>query len=130
MIAVTFALPAESSDFIRRLGKREDIRVVHTGVGRNVAAERIRVALAQTPPPALLISAGFAGALNGQLALGELLLADNFSDAERLQAARHALADTPHRVGKLATADAVLDLPAERRKFAHATGAVAIDIET
>ena len=60
MIAVTFALPAESSEFLRRLrdkshtdrngvrtirGKIEDraIEVLHTGVGEKVCRQRLGI---------------------------------------------------------------------------------------
>lgn len=130
MIVVTFALPAESADFTRLLCNRAGISVLHTGVGRKVAGERVRAALAQPPAPALVISAGFAGALDDQLAVGELLLAENFSDAEPLATAKHALAQTPHRSGKLVTADAVLDSADERRQLAEVSKAAAVDMET
>lgn len=130
MIVVTFALPAESADFARLLGNRDAVSIFHTGVGRKVAAERVRSALEQPPRPTIVISGGFAGALSDQLAVGELLLAENFSDAEPLAAAKRALAQTPHRIGKLATADSVLDSADERRQLAQTSEAVAVDMET
>src|SRR6201993_2178686 len=95
MIAVTFALPAESSEFIRRLRDRTDterngvrivrgkmhdrmIEVLHTGVGEKVCRQRVAKFL-QDQQFDLLISVGFAGALNDELQVGDLLLAKNFS---------------------------------------------------
>src|SRR5437773_10963131 len=95
MIAVTFALPAESSEFLRRLrdrtraerngvrilrGKVDDrtIEVLHTGVGEKICRQRIGKFL-QDQQFDLLISTGFAGALNDRLKVGDLLLASNFS---------------------------------------------------
>jgi nucleoside phosphorylase len=95
MIAVTFALPAESSGFLRSLrnkswsdrdgirtirGEIDDhaIEVFHTGVGERVCRQQIRKFL-QDRQFEYLISTGFAGALSDQLHVGDLLLATNFS---------------------------------------------------
>ena len=98
MIAVTFALPAESSEFLRRLRNKSctdrngnrivrgtihdhKIEVLHTGVGGNVCKERIGKFL-EGAQFRILISAGFAGALNDKLRAGDLLLAENFSTVQ------------------------------------------------
>jgi len=106
MIAITFALPAESQQFLLSLsnksrgdrngiltirGKIDDraIEVLHTGVGENVCRQRMAKFLSATGRIRrgehdqhfdYLISAGFAGALNDQLQLGDLLLAKKFLD--------------------------------------------------
>ncbi len=84
MIAVTFALPAESSEFLRRLGNKSradrngvsivrgtighrSIEVIHTGVGENICRERIGKFL-ENQQFDFLISAGFAGSLNHRTA--------------------------------------------------------------
>src|SRR5947207_1350563 len=95
MIAIAFALPAESASFLRRLkkksrthrngikvicGKIDDcaIEVLHTGVGEKTSRQRMAKFL-QDRQFNCLISTGFAGALNDQLQIGDLLLAENFS---------------------------------------------------
>src|SRR3954447_26878186 len=100
MIAITFALPAESSDFVRRLehpgrNSREGVEtfrgqlhgknlaIIHTGVGRHACRERLEVLLRRENFSAL-ISAGFAGALEKDLRVGHLLVAENFSNQELL----------------------------------------------
>src|SRR5574338_731787 len=102
MIAVTFALPAESSEFLRRLGNRSranrnglrivhgtiehrSVEVVHTGVGENSCRQRIEKFL-ENQPFDLLISAGFAGSLNHELQVNDLLFAKNFSTLDGKQA--------------------------------------------
>ena len=94
-IAITFALPAESSAFLRRLrnksrAERNGIRIIranledreveilHTGVGELVCRQRM-AAFLHDRQFEYLISAGFAGALNDQFKVGDLLLAENFS---------------------------------------------------
>ncbi len=60
MLAVTFALPNESSDFRQRLQKqRSEVAILHTGVGQKVCQERIGPFL-DAQPFELLISSGFA----------------------------------------------------------------------
>ena len=145
MIAVTFALPAESSDFLKllqnpirgRIGEAEftcgsvagtHVCVLHTGVGAKLARPRVQQLLAYQPTE-MLISCGFAGALGDELQPGDLLLASNFSAPHLLAAAREALGDRV-RVGALASAGAVIDSVAHRAALAMQTGAIAVDMET
>jgi nucleoside phosphorylase len=154
MIAVTFALPAESREFLRSLtnksradrngvrtvrGKIDNrtIEVFHTGVGKNVCRERVGKFLSATGRIRrgeqdqhfdYLISAGFAGALNDQLQFGDLLLAKNFSTV-RLEE-NFSLSSFPIHVGDLLTVPALIDSREERNKLALMSGAVAVDMET
>jgi len=144
MIAITFALPAESQEFLRSLGNksrdhRNGIRIIrgkvddrtievfHTGVGKNVCRERVGKFL-QDQHFDYLISAGFAGALNDQLQLGDLLLAENFSTV-RLEE-NFSLLSFPIHMGDLLTVPALIDSRGERNKLALMSGAVAVDMET
>jgi len=158
MIAVTFALPAESSEFLRRLrdkshtdrdgvrairGKIEDraIEVLHTGVGEKVCRQRLGKFLSarrtaerirggeQGQQFDCLISAGFAGALDNGLTIGDLLLAENFSTV-RLSETRASLSGLHIRIANLLTVPALIDSPEERNKLALTSGAVAADMET
>src|SRR5436853_282031 len=145
MIAVTFALPAESSGFLRRLRKqtRSDrngvrvihgeidsraIEVLHTGVGEKVCRERMANFL-QDREFTYLISAGFAGALNDRLQAGDLLIAENFSTVQ-LTEARSALSTLPIHTADLVTVPLMIDSTEERKKIAQTTGAAAVDMET
>jgi adenosylhomocysteine nucleosidase len=145
MIAITFALPAESSEFLSRLrnssrADRNDIttirgkigdrqlEVLHTGIGEKVCRERIGKFL-QDQQFELLISSGFAGALNDELAIGDLLLAKNFSTVE-LNENRLSPSRLPIRIADLFTAPTLIDSSDERSKLARTSGAVAVDMET
>ena len=145
MIAVTFALPAESSRFLRRLhnksaGDHNGIRIVrgeienrtievlHTGVGEKICRQRVASFL-QDRQFRCLISAGFAGALNDRLHTGDLLLAENFSTAQ-LSEARVALSTLPIHIANLLTMPSMIDSREERIKIAQTTGAAAADMET
>jgi len=145
MIAVTFALPAESSDFLRHLrnqsrtdrsgirtirGTIEDraVEVFHTGVGEKVCRQRVAEFL-QDQQFDLLISSGFAGALNDTLQIGDLLLAKNFSTVE-LTEVGSSFSRLPIHEADLLTVRALIDSNDERNKIARTSGAAAVDMET
>ena len=77
-----------------------------------------------------LISAGFAGALDQELQVGNLLLAENFSSPELLDSPHLDFADDELFVGKLATVPGIVDSKSERDRWAAETGAAAVDMET
>ena len=145
MIAVTFSLPAESSGFLNRLHNRtrsdrngaatirgkidnRAVEIFHTGVGEKVCRQRMAQFL-QNRQLDCLISAGFAGALNNQLNVGDLLLAQNFSTVE-LSKTRSLLVNLPIHVANLLTVPSMIDSNEQRNKIARATGAAAVDMET
>ena len=145
MIAVTFALPAESSEFLRRLRDRTSaerngvrilrgkmdvqmIEVLHTGVGEKVCRQRVEEFL-QDQQFELLISAGFAGALNDELQAGDLLLAKNFSTIN-LNERSLSFSSLPIHMADLLTVSALIDSSNERNSIARASGAAAVDMET
>jgi nucleoside phosphorylase len=146
MIAITFALPAESSDFVRLLTKPitfaregvESIRgqihgrlvgVFHTGVGEKSCRLHIENFLHQEQLK-YLISAGFAGALDEGLQIGDLLLSENFSSPELLASPHLDFADDGLFLGKLVTAPGIIDSKSERDRWATERGAEAVDMET
>jgi nucleoside phosphorylase len=145
MIAVTFALPAESSEFLRHLhnqsridrsgirtirGKINDraVEVLHTGVGEKACRQRVAKFL-QDQRFDLLISTGFAGALNDQLKVGDLLLAKNFSTIE-LNNRCKSFSSLPIHEVDLLTVSALIDSSEKRIEIARASGAAAVDMET
>ncbi len=127
MIAVTFALPSESSDFRRLLGhQRREVAVLHTGVGEKICRARIDPFL-DAQHFDLLISSGFAGGVDPSLGVGDLLLAENFSDPQLLAQARAILVS---RVARLVTAERVVASETERQQLALKSNAAAVDMET
>ena len=144
MIAVTFALPSESSEFLRRLGNtfradrdglivhgtigHRSIEVIHTGVGESTCRERVGKFL-ENQQFDLLISAGFAGSLDHELQINDLLIAKNFSSVDP----KNALSSLPNvsiRMANMLTVPAMIDSSEERKKIARASGASAVDMET
>jgi nucleoside phosphorylase len=145
VIAVTFALPAESQEFLRSLsnksradcsgiritrGKIDDrmVEVLHTGVGEKVCRHRIGKLL-QDKQIDCLISAGFAGALTDGLRVGDLLLAKNFSTVD-LGKRWSSLSTLPIHLADMLTVPELIDSGEERMKLARASGAGAVDMET
>ena len=146
MIAITFALPAESSEFVRLLERpthisREAVEtvrgtlggkavaVIHTGVGKEACRERMAVILRRERFQ-YLISAGFAGGLEPQLKIGNLLVAENYSSAELLASPQLKLDDEGTFLGKLLTVPAMVESKSERERLFKNTGAEAVDMET
>lgn len=127
MIAVTFAHPSESRDFLRLVGTRHhELKVLHTGIGAKACRQSIGVFL-QNHRFKLVISSGFAGGLDDSLGPGDLLLAENFSNPRLLNEARELIIA---RSGKLATAGRVIEGATERRRLGREHKAVAVDMET
>ena len=146
MIAITFALPAESSDFVRLLERPspnsregvesvrgllagQSVAVIHTGVGPAVSRERMEVIL-RREKFRYLISAGFAGALQRELRVGNVLVAENYSTATLLASPGLQLDDEGTFLGKLLTVPHVVELEPDREDLAKKTGAIAVDMET
>lgn len=144
MIAVTFALPAESAEFLRCLTKKtriernsveiirgkidhRKIEVLHTGVGEKVCRQRLGKFL-QDQHFDYLVSAGFAGALNDQLQPGDLLLARNFSTIRPRE--QFSVSSRPIHIADLLTVAALIHSREERNKLALTSGAAAVDMET
>jgi adenosylhomocysteine nucleosidase len=143
MIAVTFALPAESSEFLRRLGNRSrakrngisivrgtighrSIEVIHTGVGENICRKRIGKFL-ENQQFDFLISAGFAGSLNQELQVNDLLVATNFSTVDLKHA---SLSNVSIYAANMLTVPALIDSSEQRETMARDSGASAVDMET
>ena len=146
MIAITFALPAESADFVRllekpRLNSREGVEnirgrlhgklvaVIHTGVGKMICRQRMEV-MFRREKFEWLISAGFAGALEQELRVGHLLIAENYSSPKLLAAYQLELTADKILLGKLATVPRMIESMAQRETLNKRTGAVAVDMET
>jgi adenosylhomocysteine nucleosidase len=145
MIAVTFALPVEGSEFLglvrnksgnERNGVRiirgtiddRQIELLHTGVGEKVCHERLGKFL-RGQQFDFLISAGFAGALSDELQVGDLLLAKNFSTVQ-LSENSSSLSELPIHMADLITVAALIDSSEERNELGRTSGAAAVDMET
>lgn len=126
MIAVAFALEFEGAYFRAKYDARLRLSIWHFGAMGVSAAEVAARKLAASRPD-LLISAGFAGALQDGLAVGDLVIGRNYSDPailERLNLSAR------WRVGELVTVPAILEHEADKRRVGQETGALIADMET
>jgi adenosylhomocysteine nucleosidase len=145
MIAITFALPAESSEFLSRLNAKSrfdrngirtirgtiddrEVEVMHTGVGEKVCRGRLRK-FVDDQKFEFLVSAGFAGSLNHELRVNDLLVAKNFSTVD-LKHAQFSLSNVSVHAANVLTVPALIDSSEERERIARESGASAVDMET
>ncbi len=146
MIAVAFALPTESKLLVSRLRDRRrvacgasyiiygkfdsrSLAILHTGVGRKIS-EMAMADFLRGQRPDVLISSGFAGGAGTELKVGDLFLAENFSDRVLFSNSQRALKNLDPQIGKLFTSPSIVDSQTERAEIAKAHGADAIDMET
>lgn len=137
MIVITFAIPDESRDLRRAMhgiGRLDDwttgklgsaeVLLAHTGVGPEAARATTARVLARCQPQCV-IAAGFAGALDPALQIGDVILAENYSSPALLARCRLL-----HRLGTLTTQTHPVETVVAKRALAAATGAIAVDMET
>ena len=151
MIAITFALPAESSGLLRRLNSKHTtvadgitivngeldgrkVAIFHTGAGRDRCQRNMQAGLGAIRPR-LLISSGFAGGLTDRLGVADLIVAQNFSDWRlATQLIESSPPQSPQLPGLqpviLFTSNRIVESPEERQQIAQQHRADAIDMET
>jgi len=142
VIALSFALPEESRDLARHVeGARRsgpaalpviagklrgrEVALVHSGMGMKSAGERVGSFL-DAHAPGALIAAGFGGGLAAGLKVGDMVVAQNFSDAGLLE----ATAKLPGERGNLITTREAIESALQKKDLARHTGAIVVDMET
>src|SRR5262249_39815846 len=131
-----FALRRESAPFLRRFLKRrirnaptpawelDNLLVVETGMGveRSLAAMRWIV---EHHAPEVVISAGFAGALEDGWRVGDVLVAREVIDTQA-----RTWAASPDGHGRLLTVQRMVGDPEEKRRLGQQHQAAAVDMES
>ncbi|MBS1852622.1 MAG: phosphorylase [Acidobacteria bacterium] len=110
--------------FFERLAEKESTVAVCGGIG-SAAARRATEAIIRLYGPERVVSAGFAGALDAKLKVGEVLRPSVVIDAG--SGSRSAVSDGVAGV-VLVTYDAIAD-PEQKARLAAAYGAQAVDME-
>ena len=147
MIAVTFALPDESTVFLKSISNlrtaqpgalplyfgnlgEEEIAVLHTGVGESSARDRIQSFLAEHRPR-FILSSGFVGGLDPRLTIGSLLVATNYSTPDLCVLAQSFFESDPtvYFGGLTTQTDPAESLAAKQSLFLE-TKALGVDMET
>jgi adenosylhomocysteine nucleosidase len=132
--------------FRARLGATQ-LAAVATGLGIRRASDAARLAIEAFPAADLVIATGVAGALNGDLESGEVVLADRLildgkgpeavsqslsvapADLERFKAALKR-ARLKFTIGTVLTTTEILADGAAKRAASARTGAIAVDMES
>ncbi|REJ92616.1 MAG: 5'-methylthioadenosine nucleosidase [Planctomycetota bacterium] len=149
-VAIVCALPLEMAEFVRKLdrvkrytggsftfrgGVLKDTRVVvvESGTGVTLAA-RATQAVIDAHTPNWVISAGFAGALQEEMRIGDLVIANEVANesGESLSVDMKMPEDRDRGlfVGRLMTAKQIVRTVDEKREISERTGALAVDLES
>lgn len=99
-VAVLFALEREATPFRRLVRHRTHIPIHVSGIGRE-RARRCVERLLETSTPSLVIAAGFCGALNPALKVGDIV------ESPRILTVDHLVSDPAEKRKLAAHADAV-----------------------
>jgi adenosylhomocysteine nucleosidase len=122
-IAVCFALKEEAAPFQKLCAGKTNVSIFLTGIGRANAEKTARGFLAANSPE-LLLTCGFAGGLNPDLKIGEVVFEiSDFKIRNRLLAAGA-------KPAKFFCAGQIATTVAEKRKLRDETGADAAEMES
>lgn len=126
MIAVVFALEYESAAYRARSKPQLLVDSWVLGAMGSRCVPPFEAKLSRVSPD-IVISAGFAGGLTPDTRVGDLVIGQNYTDPGLLL----KLAGLPGwRMGDLHTADAIVEVSAEKLDLGASTGAVVADLET
>jgi adenosylhomocysteine nucleosidase len=124
-VLICFALKEEAALFRKIAADKPDVAILITGVGRKNAEKSLREFLA-THSPELVLTCGFAGGLNPDLKLGEVVF-EVQSPESKVQSQLLAAGAKP---AKFYCADRIATTTAEKKKLRVETGADAVEMES
>lgn len=145
-VAVTFSVPFENpglhwdNNIARPARTPSDEKSMrhelwYLGIGRPTATAALAAHLlrANTAQPArtprLLVISGFAGALNPQIQVGDVLLCENMSDSSLIQRLL-ARGWTPPPSANLHTSEELVSSSSQKKHLRRITGSDLVDMET
>jgi len=103
------------------------IMLMANGAGAHRAAAAVDNALASFQPDAI-VSVGFCGALDPDLAIADIVVGTTVFAGGRAFAAQSPNAGRPHSLGPVCTLDHVVQTAAEKSEL-RSTGAIAVEME-
>src|SRR5277367_4178436 len=119
---ICFALKEEAAPFRKIAAGKSGITILLTGIGRQNAEKSVREFLG-THSPKLVLTCGFAGGLNPELKLGEVI----FEIENRKSEIENQLAACGAKPVKFFCADRIATTAAEKKKLRDETGADAVE---
>ncbi len=120
---VCFALKEEAAPFQKIAAGKSGISILITGIGRRNANKSIHERLADNPS-GLVLTCGFAGALNPALATGDVVFSTDDTGL------REKLIATGAKQAKIHCASKVATTAAEKQELRRTTGADAVEMES
>jgi adenosylhomocysteine nucleosidase len=120
---ICFALKEEAAPFRKIAAGKSGIKILLAGIGRQNAEKSLREFLA-THSPKLVLTCGFAGGLNPDLKLGDVV----FETSD--QTLRAKLLGAGAKPLKIFCADHIATTVAEKKKLRAETGADAVEMES
>jgi adenosylhomocysteine nucleosidase len=120
---ICFALKEEAAPFRKIAAGKTGISILLTGIGRQNAEKSLREFLA-THSPKLVLTCGFAGGLNPDLKLGDIIF--EASD----ETFRTKLLGAGAKPFKIFCADRIATTVAEKKKLRAEIGADAVEMES
>lgn len=142
MLTIAFPTEYEAAEFVSGLANKKKIHisdvpcyqgafdtvpvlVVITGMGGEMAAQRVKKVLAQEHAD-IFVMAGFAGALNPELKKGQVIVADRYSSRDLFDFIRLI---PGYDIAALHTASRVVSTPDEKLALGQQTGCQLVDME-
>lgn len=120
---VCFALHEEAAPFRKMAVEMTDVAILITGIGRQNAETALRQYLAHHKPK-LVLTCGFAGGLNPELAIGDVVFMTGYSALEE------RLAGADARLAHFVTSERMAVTAAEKKKLRAETGADIVEMES
>ena len=125
LILVCFALKEEAVPFRKIADGKTDVSILIVGIGRENAEKSIRNALAANTPE-LVLTCGFAGGLNPELKLGEVV----FEIGNQQSTIGNQLSASGAKAVKFFCADRIATTATEKKKLRDETGADVVEMES
>jgi adenosylhomocysteine nucleosidase len=124
-VLVTFAVRSEARPFRTAAAAQPHLESLITGIGPKSAARTLLESLVNHPLPALVVSAGFAGGLNPDLAPGTIVY-----DADHAPLLAESLARSGARPARFLSVDHIASTTTAKQTLRLQTSADAVDMES
>jgi adenosylhomocysteine nucleosidase len=145
-VLICFALKEEAAPFRKIAASKSDISILLTGIGRQNAEKSLGEFLAVNSPE-LVLTCGFAGGLNPELKLGEVVfeisnLRDEFHESQTKKESGDLIGDSWNsslrekllasgaKPANIFCADRIATTVVEKKKLRAETGADAVEMES